>query len=263
MPFTLSHAAAALPFRRLNLVWSAFLVGSMAPDFPYVVGDIKYRALGHNFPGVVFFTLPASFAVLWFYHWGIKRPIVGLLPVGVQRRLSGQLGEFRFGGGRRMLAITFSIVLGVATHLIWDAFTHSLTWPWLHFAWLRSWIELPRMGWTPMTMIMQYGSSLLGLLAVAIWIVLWYRRTSPLEDADLTAPVTSQLPVAVLILVIATATGLLHGWMLLGMVPMTIRNLDWFLLNVATTAIAVAFWELLLYCLITTSREYTGRLTSA
>ena len=64
MPFTVAHAAAALPFRRLNLVWSAFLVGSMAPDFPYVIGTTQYRAFGHDFPGVLLFTLPASFVAL-------------------------------------------------------------------------------------------------------------------------------------------------------------------------------------------------------
>src|SRR5271165_1335195 len=117
MPFTVAHAAAALPFRRLNLVWSAFLVGSMAPDFPYVIGTVKYRSLGHEFPGVVLFTLPASFVVLWFFHLAIKRPVAGLLPIGVQERLSGQLGEFKFGGMARFPAIAFSIILGIATHL--------------------------------------------------------------------------------------------------------------------------------------------------
>ena len=52
MPFTLSHVAAVLPFRKLNLVWSAFVVGTMAPDFPYIVGNTDNRGLGHEFPGV-------------------------------------------------------------------------------------------------------------------------------------------------------------------------------------------------------------------
>ena len=141
MPFTVAHAAAVLPFRRLKPVWSAILVGSMAPDFPYIVGSLKYRSLGHDFPGVLLFTLPASFVVLWFFHIAIKKPMAGLLPVGMQQRLSGQLGEFKFGGVRRTLAITLSIVLGIATHLVWDSFTHAYTWPWRHLVWLRSWLS--------------------------------------------------------------------------------------------------------------------------
>jgi hypothetical protein len=263
MPFTVSHAAAALPLRRLNLVWSAFLVGSMAPDFPYVVGNIEYRALGHDFPGVLLFTLPASFAALWLYHRAIKVPITGLLPTGMQQRLNGELGEFKFGGGRRMLAIAFSIILGIATHLMWDSFTHSYTWPWLHFAWLRSWIELPVAGRTPATMVMQYGSTLLGLLALAVWILLWYRDTAPVTGAAFLPPFASRVPLAVLIFAIAMATGLLRAWLLVGALPRSVRNWDWFLLNFGATAIAVAFWELLVYCLVTTTREYASRRLSS
>src|SRR5208283_2560415 len=173
MPFTVAHAAAALPLRKLNLVWSAFLVGSMAPDFPYVIGTIKYRSLGHEFPGVLLFTLPASFVVLWLFHMAIKRPVAGLLPIGVQERLSGQLGEFKFGGIARFSAIAFSIILGIATHLGWDAFTHPYTWTGLHLAWLHPWIEPPVAALTRLFMILQYGSSGSGLVAMGGWILLW------------------------------------------------------------------------------------------
>ena len=264
MPFTVAHAAAALPLRRLNLVWSAFLVGSMAPDFPYVLGDVEYRALGHRFPGVLLFTLPASFAALWFYHWAIKRPIAGLLPIGVQQRLNGQLGDFKFGGAPRVAAITLSIVLGIATHLLWDSFTHSNTWPWRHFAWLRSGVDLGGGNWIPMTMVLQYASTILGLLAMAAWFLLWYRETAPAAEGASLPPLESHVSLAALIFAIAGATGLLRAWMLPGVMPGTFRDLDWFLLNCATTAFAVAFWELLFYCLITTCRDYAARrLTSA
>ena len=263
MPFTVAHAAAALPFRRFNLVWSAFLVGSMAPDFPYVVGNIKYRALGHDFPGVLLFTLPASFAALWFYHYAIKRPIVGLLPIGMQQRLNGELGEFSFAGVRRFLAITFSIILGIATHLLWDSFTHYRTWPWRHFAWLRSWIDLPLTGWTPMTMILQYSSTLLGFMALAVWILLWYRDTAPVAEVASLARLKSRTALALGMFAIALAAGLWRAWMLLGIMPMTLRHWDWFLLNFSVTAIAIAFWELFFYCVIATSRGYASRRLSS
>ena len=40
VPFTLAHGAAALPFRRLHLVFSGLLVGTFAPDF----GIFRQRA---------------------------------------------------------------------------------------------------------------------------------------------------------------------------------------------------------------------------
>ena len=37
MPFTPAHVAAALPFRRTRLIWSALIVGTIAPDLEYYV----------------------------------------------------------------------------------------------------------------------------------------------------------------------------------------------------------------------------------
>jgi len=259
MPFTVAHAAAVLPFRRLNLVWSAFLVGSMAPDFPYVIGSIKYRDLGHYFPGVLLFTLPASFAVLWFYHWAVKRPVAGLLPIGVQQRLSGQLGEFSFGGVSRIWAITLSIILGIATHLVWDSFTHAHTWPWLHFAWLRSRIEVPAVGWIPMYMFLQYATTFLGFFALGVWVLLWYRETAPVTGAASRPSLKSRVSLAVIMFAIAIAAGLLRAWLLISAMPWTIHHWDWLMLNFAVTALAVAFWDLIFYCLLTTLRQYAAQ----
>ena len=263
MPFTVAHAAAALPFRRLNLVWSAFLVGSMAPDFPYVIGTVKYRSLGHELPGVALFTLPMSFAMLWFFHRAIKKPIAGLLPVGMQQRLSGQLGEFKFSGITRTLATTFSIVLGIATHLVWDSFTHAYTWPWRHSVWLQSWFELPVAGWMPGYSILQYASTCIGLLALGVWILVWYHDTAPVTDAASPPRFKSRVSLAVIMIAVAGVTGILRASLLANISTAT-YYWDWFLLHFSVTAIAVAFWELLFYCLITTSRDNSGnRLRSA
>ena len=263
MPFTVAHAAAALPFRRSNLVWSAILVGSMAPDFPYVVGSVKYRSLGHDFPGVVLFTLPISFVVLWFFHFAIKKPIVELLPVGMQQRLSGQLGVFKFGGVKRTLAITLSIILGIATHLVWDSFTHAYTWPWRHLVWLQSGFHVPLAGWMHGCALLQYVSTGIGLLALAVWIFLWYRNTVPVVASASSPKLKSRVSLAVFMFAIAGALGM---WRALLLASQSQTNYDWDLLvlQFSVTVIAVAFWELLFYCLITMSRENSSnRLRSA
>lgn len=263
MPFTIAHAAAALPFRRFNLVWSAFLVGSMAPDFPYVVGSTEYRSLGHDFPGVLLFTLPMSFAVLWLFHIAIKRPAVGLLPVTIQQRLACKLGEFTFGGIARFSTIAFSIILGVATHLIWDLFTHPYTWPGRNGGWLHFRIELPVGGWIEMYMILQYASTFIGMFALGVRTLLWYHDTaSGTSDPSLSQP-RSRVSLAVIMFAVAVAVGLLRSWLLTGMMPRTLNSWDWFMSVFGVTAIAVAFWELLFYCLIATSREYASRRLSS
>ena len=258
MPFTLSHVAAALPLRRMNMIWSAVVIGSVAPDLPYVLGTTKYRMLGHDFPGVLWFTLPASLGALWLFHIAIKRPIVGLLPAGFQHRLHQHLGAFRFGGAPRFAAIAFSITVGLVSHLAWDAFTHPFTWPWRRWIWLRSWVHVPLAGDTEMDVVLQYASTVIGIVALAVWIALWYRRTLP--QAEVQAPEhTSHSRLGLGMLALAIACGLVRAIIILTGVPRSIDGGDKFLAMFGVTFLAVGFWELLVYSLVTTARPHNLR----
>jgi Domain of unknown function (DUF4184) len=258
MPFTVAHAAAVLPFRRMKLVWSAFIVGSMAPDFPYILGTTRHRDLGHHLPGLILFTIPAAFAALWLFHNVIKRPVVGLMPRGMQARLQPQLGEFRFGGGARFAAITLSMALGIASHIVWDSFTHSFTWAWREFYWLHHRIPVPLLGNVPGYSVAQYGSTFVGLAALAIWVGLWYRRTTPEAEAVVTAPRHSRVALAVTMFAIAAVVALLRALLRVG-IPVTRGQADHFFLILSVTALALAFWQLLFYCLLVST--YQARTT--
>lgn len=253
MPFTVAHAAAVLPFRKLKLVWSAAVIGSMAPDFPYVIGNIRYRDLGHQFPGVLWFSLPASLAVLWLFHNVIKRPVIGLLPTGMQQRLPSQSGDFRFGPAARFLAILGSVSLGIASHLIWDAFTHSHTWPWRHIAWLRGRLSIPLVHHqVPVFSFLQYASSAVGMLALAIWVLLWY-RSAPAISTTKSHP-SSRFGLAVAMLAIAAAVGAVRAVLVIGP-PVSVARANLFLLVCGVTSLAAAFWQLLLYCVLVSSYQ--------
>ncbi|HLI62706.1 MAG TPA: DUF4184 family protein [Terriglobales bacterium] len=253
MPFTVAHAAAVLPLRKLKLVWSAAIIGSMAPDFPYVIGNIEYRDLGHQFPGVLWFTLPASFAALWLFHNMIKRPVIGLLPTGMQERLHRQSGDFKFGPASRFLAILGSISLGIATHLVWDAFTHYNSWPWRHIAWLRGRLSVPFVHHhMPVFSALQYASSVVGMLALAIWVLLWY-RSAPTVAAATSRP-RSRFALAVAMLAIAAAVGTLRAVLVVGP-PVSLGRINIFLLISGVTSLAAAFWQLLFYCVLVSSYQ--------
>jgi len=251
MPFTVSHAAAVLPFRKLNLVWSAFIIGSMAPDFPYIIGNVDYRGFGHRFPGILWFTIPIAFFGLWMFHNIIKRPIVGMMPVGIQVRLQKELRPFLFGGPRRFLAILVSTVLGIASHIAWDSLTHSYTWAYYHFSWLRGWVYVPFIGVMPAAAAMQYGSSVVGLLALAAWVLLWYRNT---PQSKFNPALTSRFALAVGMFVIAGAIALIRAFVVVGM-PAFRANAHHFLLVFAATAMALAFWQLLFYCVLVSTHQ--------
>ncbi len=253
MPFTVSHVAAALPLRRLNLVWSAFVVGSMAPDFPYIVGSTDYRSLGHRFPGLIEFTLPASLFALWVFHTAVKRPVITLLPRGMQQRLRGQLGRFPFGGAARFMAILFSLAVGIATHVVWDGFTHASSWPGGSWLWLQRWVKVPLLGLMPMHMALQYASTVVGLAALGIWVWLWYRNTEPQPVAG---PAKANFGpwIAVAMIVVATAVAFTRASLLIGM-PKSLHMTDTFFLVFGVTGIALVFWQVLIYCLMILSHQ--------
>jgi uncharacterized protein DUF4184 len=252
MPFTVAHAAAVLPFRKLKLVWSAFIIGSMAPDFPYIVGNVKYRDLGHFWPGVLYFTLPVSLAVLWLFHTVFKRPVIGLLPSGMQARLRRQAGPFRFGPLRRFVLILISTALGIASHLVWDTFTHSQTWAWREFRWLQRSIHVPLLGTVPAFAVAQYGSTIIGTSALALWTWFWYRSSQPVLDPA--APVRSRFPLAVAMFAIAGVVGLIRA-VLIASTPITRANINLFLLVFAVTSLALAFWQLFAYCVLVSTHQ--------
>jgi hypothetical protein len=163
VPFTLAHAAAALPFRRLRLVPSALVVGTLAPDFEYFLRLSPAGRFGHTLPGALLFSLPMALVVLWLFHTFVKLPTVKLLPESIQRRLVPHLHQFRFLGVGRSLWIVASVLVGIATHLIWDSFTHSTTWLYHHWSALRQPHRLPIAGQIPLYKILQHGSTSVGL----------------------------------------------------------------------------------------------------
>src|SRR5208283_2115341 len=125
MPFTLSHAAAALPFRRFKPIWPALVVGTFAPDLQYFIWVADEDRSGHHYPGVLLISLPLALLVLWILEWIVKAPLLELFPSGLQLRLQDKLEPLSFRGWRRFGSILLWICVGILTHLVWDQFTHE------------------------------------------------------------------------------------------------------------------------------------------
>lgn len=247
VPFTLAHSAAALPLRRLRLVLSALVIGTFAPDFEYFLHFSPSGRFGHTLLGSLVLTLPLALLVLWIFHAIVKIPVIHLLPNAIQRRLHDHVYEFRFRGVSRSLLIVVSVLLGIATHLVWDAFTHSHTWPYHHWSVLRQQLQFPILGQIPCYKALQHASSIIGTGVLAAWFMHWYRTTEPSQRL-----LGESLPLARKGKIIATVTTVA----LLGAIARALAGIGTptnhlilrrFVGQAVVTAIALVWWQLVAY----------------
>lgn len=179
MPFTLSHAAAALPFRRTRLVLSALVVGTFAPDIEYFIRMRPGGGYGHTIPGAFLMSLPLGLITLWLFHRFVKRPAVLLMPPGLESRIDPYAGEFRFFPWARFAAICVAMLIGIATHILWDSFTHHHGWTYNHWMFLHQPLHLPFGRRSNVYKFLQFASSAVGLAILLGWFLHWYRVCPP------------------------------------------------------------------------------------
>jgi hypothetical protein len=93
-----------------------------------------------------------------------------------------------------------AVVLGAATHVLWDEFTHPRRWGPEHIPALSE-----QYGGVPLYTWLQDLSGLAGALAIAVWVLLWWRRTPP-------RPVSAGVPRSwLLVAAIAVVSGVVGG----------------------------------------------------
>ncbi len=215
MPFTASHPAAVLPLlRRGSWVSAALLTGSMAPDLPSFLPVGLTHEQTHPLQAILWpdFLLGTGLLLAW---WVLLRPgLAPLWPAAASR--CGTSGwrsaraAWRGGGpGRaRSLArwtawVVLSELVGLATHLGWDAFTHEDGFVALHWAALSDrFARHAAYDW------LQGISSVVGLAIVGWYLLVRWRRTQP-------APRTAaQVGPHVRVVVVAAtaAVTLVTGW---------------------------------------------------
>ncbi len=163
MPFTLSHAAASLPFRRLKPVWPALVMGTFAPDLQYFILISDEDRSGHHFPDVLLLTLPLALLVLWLFELVVKGPAIELLPRGWQLRLQDKTQPLAFRGWRQFGKIVLWIAVGTLTHLLWDQFTHPYSRTAAYWPLLKTHIILPLWHTMPVAGLLQDVSTIVGL----------------------------------------------------------------------------------------------------
>ncbi|NYE37650.1 uncharacterized BrkB/YihY/UPF0761 family membrane protein [Nocardioides cavernae] len=175
MPFTLSHVAAIVPLARLPFSTPALVAGAVAPDVPYfaralpvpVSAQSWYEPLfnattSHTVTGSLVVAVPYA-VVLTVAWWVAERPVgalVGAPPAPEPQRRQRPAAAW----------VLLSVLVGIATHLLWDSFTHSDGYVVEHWSALSD----PAVGGMTWARLVQHASTVLGLVVLAH--VVWRAR---------------------------------------------------------------------------------------
>ncbi len=190
MPYTLSHAAAVVPaYRPLARagMYSAALIGSMAPDFGMLLPQTLARWQTHSAQALFSFCLPLGLIAYWITQLLIKPALVQVLPDGQSLRLQRQHPVRPIRALRSWGIAVVGILAGAVTHLIWDGFTHEDARGVRMFSVLDDYG--PAIAGHPLQLYrwLQYGSSVLGLLVLVLALWLWWRHAPPSPQPRLRA----------------------------------------------------------------------------
>jgi Domain of unknown function (DUF4184) len=128
MPFTISHAAAVLPFTRSLARWrllSAAVIGSMVPDFGWFMPWRPARFETHSLDALLTFCLPVGLASYWVFQLLVRTPIMELLPPGAYARWHWSKAPADYRSLKQWIWAACGLLAGAITHLVWDGFTHE------------------------------------------------------------------------------------------------------------------------------------------
>jgi hypothetical protein len=128
MPFTISHIAAVLPFSRALARWrilSATVIGSMVPDFGFLMPWRPARVDTHSALALLTFCLPVGVATFWVFQQMIKTAVMEVLPDAAYCRWQPWAAPADLASVKQWMLAAVGVLAGAMTHLVWDAFTHE------------------------------------------------------------------------------------------------------------------------------------------
>jgi len=187
MPFTISHVAAVVPFSRPLARWrllSATIIGSMVPDFGFLMPWRPARIETHSAIALLTFCLPVGLATFWIFQRMIKTAVMEVLPDHTYSRWRPLAAPADLWSLKQWVLAALGILGGAITHLVWDAFTHEGA---------RGIRMIPALDDPVMDIaghrlmghrLLQDGSSLIGLAVVLAVVIYGLRRDSGPEEAS-------------------------------------------------------------------------------
>lgn len=170
MPFTLAHPAVVIFSKNKNFNLLGLILGSMAPDFIYFLLFNPSSNLGHTLLGFVILNLPICFLLNYLILKFIKNPFIINLPSKICNYYTYLINyNFNFKSTKDIFIFTYSCIVGMLTHIIWDAFTHKTGYFVVTINLLKESIHI--LGYqVPFFKLLQHGSSLLGFFVILYYL---------------------------------------------------------------------------------------------
>ncbi len=182
MPFTFSHPAIVLPFccsKKIPVSVTGLVAGSMIPDFEFLFLLRESDYWGHLWPGVLLLNIPLAIISSFIFHLLIRNCLILHLPKFFRLRLQCFI-EFNWTAyfKKKFAAFLICTILGIASHLFLDAFTHrdgAIAQQANFFYYTVSTLRLP------IYFLLQIVFSLLGA-AYILWFVLKLKKQKSLQQ---------------------------------------------------------------------------------
>lgn len=184
MPFTFAHPAAILPLRRSRFLQTVpLIIGSMVPDAPYFFPwrAARYLLETHTLSSSFLVDVPLGMAFL-IATLLLKEPLTILLGARARYTCLRSIERFQERPLHWPIAL-FSILIGAWTHIAWDSITHQTGWTAERVAALSAPVSI--FGWdTETSHLLQYLSSVFGLVVLALWFISLMKRVPDGVAAD-------------------------------------------------------------------------------
>lgn len=170
MPFTLAHPGAVILVKSRYFNLSGLVLGAMAPDFMYFILFSPSSNFGHTLLGAIVLNLPLCFLLNELYYKFLKNAFIANLPSKQSKAYSKwmvQPNPVRSLKGA--FVFFYSSLLGMFTHVFWDAFTHNTGYFVTRWSLLMQSISV--MGHSiHVYKICQHGSTLIGFAIMGVFL---------------------------------------------------------------------------------------------
>lgn len=187
MPFTFAHPSAVLPFiikKNKDFDFTALIVGSMSPDFEYFIHLRPYQVYGHTILGQLYYNLPLVFTVSIVWHYILKEKIIENLPSPFNKYyINLVMNGWKLTSIKSLVIFIYSAFIGMATHIIWDSFTHSSGYFVTKINFLSQSIYFLKFN-IPIYKILQHGSTIIGLSIFILYLLKIQQKNFTIKIVD-------------------------------------------------------------------------------